>query len=141
DDEKNMARRIEKLEEVRNLIYGQALVKQLELIDALQQLGIEYHFNKEIKDILATTFASLEKISMMLSKNLYATALLFRILREHGFYVSQDEPQLQEDVAHALELPLNRRMRRLHTRWFIDAYKEDSMHPALLELAMLDFNA
>ncbi|XP_038972277.1 terpene synthase 10-like [Phoenix dactylifera] len=201
DDAKN-AQRIEKLKEVRNLIDEEALVRQLELIDALQQLGIEYHFDKEIKDILATTFASLENISMMLSENLYATALLFRVLREHGFHVSQDifrsfkdekgrfkaylcketkdilslyqisyyalegettldeardfttkhlknlnanlldEPYLQEDVAHALELPLNRRMRRLHTRWFIDAYKEeDSMHPVLLELAMLDFNA
>ncbi|CAL9072874.1 unnamed protein product [Musa acuminata var. zebrina] len=51
------------------------------------------------------------------------------------------EPHLREHVAHALELPLNWRMPRLQTRWFIEAsQREAKMNPVLLELAKLDFN-
>lgn len=52
-----------------------------------------------------------------------------------------NDSRLKEHVVHALELPLHWRMERLHTRWFIDEYKVDKqMRPALLELAVLDFN-
>ena len=51
------------------------------------------------------------------------------------------EPRFREHVAHALELPLNWRMERIHTRWFIETYQsEATMNPLLLELAKLDFN-
>ena len=44
-------------------------------------------------------------------------------------------------ISHALELPLHWRMRRLETRWFIDAYEtRKDMNPILLELAKLDYN-
>ncbi|KAG9136619.1 hypothetical protein Leryth_020267 [Lithospermum erythrorhizon] len=44
-------------------------------------------------------------------------------------------------VKHALDLPLNWRMQRLETKWFIKMYeKMESMNPILLELAILDFN-
>jgi (-)-alpha-terpineol synthase len=49
--------------------------------------------------------------------------------------------KLKEHVTHALDLPLNWRMERLQTRWFIDQYKaDDCVRPALWELAVLDFN-
>ena len=52
-----------------------------------------------------------------------------------------DNSRMKEQVAHALELPLNWRMQRLHTRWFIEQYKiDEQIRPALLELAVLDFN-
>ncbi|XP_065002142.1 monoterpene synthase 7, chloroplastic-like [Musa acuminata AAA Group] len=51
------------------------------------------------------------------------------------------EPHLRKHVAHALELPLNWKMPRLQTRWFIEAsQREAKMNPVLLELAKLDFN-
>ncbi|KAJ8461498.1 hypothetical protein OPV22_034424 [Ensete ventricosum] len=51
------------------------------------------------------------------------------------------EPRFRKHVAHALELPLNWRMQRIQTRWFIEAYQgEATMNPLLLELAKLDFN-
>ncbi|CAL9072970.1 unnamed protein product [Musa acuminata var. zebrina] len=50
------------------------------------------------------------------------------------------EPHLVEHVAHALELPLNRRMPG-YDQWFIEAsQREAKMNPVLLELAKLDFN-
>ncbi|CAD5173344.1 unnamed protein product [Musa acuminata subsp. malaccensis] len=188
-------------EDVKQLIYmKKEIEEQLQLIDHLQQLGVAYHFKEDIKDALGTIYGSVEKVNMLLKDNLHATALMFRLLREHGFAVSEGvfyrfmdekgnlkvslrhqteglvslyeashlakegehvleeatnfttkqlkslmegslEPHLREHVAHALELPLNCRMPRLQTRWFIEAsQREAKMNPVLLELAKLDFN-
>ncbi|KAJ8485843.1 hypothetical protein OPV22_018328 [Ensete ventricosum] len=200
--EEDNARRMGKLtEDVKQLIYmKKGIEDQLQLIDHLQQLGVAYHFKEDIKDALGTIYGSMEEVNMLLKDNLHATALMFRLLREHGFAVSEGlfnrfidekgnlkaslrhqteglvslyeashlakegehvleeaidfttkqlkslmegslEPHLREHVAHALELPLNWRMPRLHTRWFIEACeREAKMNPVLLELAKLDFN-
>ncbi|CAL9128526.1 unnamed protein product [Musa textilis] len=51
------------------------------------------------------------------------------------------EPPFREHVAHALEHPLNWRMERIETRWFIEACQRvATVNPLLLELAKLDFN-
>lgn len=70
------------------LIDSKELLDQIELIDALQQLGVAYHFQEEIKNILTTIFLSLDDISSMIQNDLHATSLLFRLLRENGFHVS-----------------------------------------------------
>ncbi|URD95203.1 Myrcene synthase, chloroplastic [Musa troglodytarum] len=198
----DIARRMGKLtEDVKQLIYmKKGIEDQLQLIDHLQQLGVAYHFKEDIKDALGTIYGSMEQVNMLLKDNLHATALMFRLLREHGFAVSEGvfnrfmdekgnlkaslrhqteglvslyeasylakegehlleeatnfttkqlkslmegslEPHLRKHVAHALELPLNWRMPRLQTRWFIEAcQREAKMNPVLLELAKLDFN-
>uniref|UniRef100_A0A804IM73 Uncharacterized protein n=2 Tax=Musa acuminata subsp. malaccensis TaxID=214687 RepID=A0A804IM73_MUSAM len=200
--EEDNATRMGKLtEDVKQLIYmKKGIEDQLQLIDHLQQLGVAYHFKEDIKDALWTIYRSMEEVNMLLKDNLHATALMFRLLREHGFAVSEGvfyrfmddkgnlkaslrhqteglvslyeashlakegehvleeatnfttkqlkslmegslEPHLREHVAHALELPLNWRMPRLQTRWFIEAsQREAKMNPLLLELAKLDFN-
>ncbi|KAK8517267.1 hypothetical protein V6N12_032463 [Hibiscus sabdariffa] len=46
--------------------------QKLPFIDAVQRLGVSYHFEKEIED----------------DNDLYTTALRFRLLREHGSDVS-----------------------------------------------------
>ena len=47
----------------------------------------------------------------------------------------------REKAIHALEMPYHWRMRRLETRWYIDAYeKKHDMNLALMELAKIDFN-
>ena len=58
--------------------------KKLPLIDAVQRLGVYYHFEKEIEDALETVYHD----SNDLENDLYTTALRFRLLREHGFRVS-----------------------------------------------------
>ncbi|KAL5714215.1 hypothetical protein ACHQM5_016206 [Ranunculus cassubicifolius] len=51
------------------------------------------------------------------------------------------DSNLVEQVDHALDLPLNLRMIRLETRWYLDAYsRRKDVIPYLLELAKLDFN-
>ncbi|CAL9152011.1 unnamed protein product [Musa hybrid cultivar] len=200
--EEDNARRMGKLtEDVKQLIYmKKGMEEQLQLIDHLQLLGVAYHFKEDIKDAFGTIYGSVEKVNMLLKDNLHATSLMFRLLREHGFDVSEGvfyrfmdekgnlkaslrhqteglvslyeashlakegehvleeaknfttkqlkslmegslEPHLREHVAHALELPLNWRMPRLQTRWFIEAcQREANINPVLLELAKLDFN-
>ncbi|XP_042404674.1 myrcene synthase, chloroplastic-like [Zingiber officinale] len=48
---------------------------------------------------------------------------------------------LREQVAHALQIPLNWRLERVQHRWFIEACRgDDTINPLLLEFAELDFN-
>lgn len=48
---------------------------------------------------------------------------------------------LSEQVSHALELPLHRRIQRMEARWYIDAYaKRKDANRVLLDAARLDFN-
>ncbi|RRT39753.1 hypothetical protein B296_00041492 [Ensete ventricosum] len=90
-EEEQCAVRINKLEErvVKLIQEEKELEDQLQLIDHLQQLGVAYHFKDDIKDALGSIHGSLEDKSMLLKHNLHATALLFRLLRENGFDVSE----------------------------------------------------
>ncbi|MBA0634787.1 hypothetical protein Godav_029090, partial [Gossypium davidsonii] len=65
-------------------------LEKLELIDTLQRLGLSYHFEAEINKSSKNT--STDRISTVAWKrdNLYATALEFRLLRQHGYKVDQD---------------------------------------------------
>ncbi|CAI9770019.1 unnamed protein product [Fraxinus pennsylvanica] len=65
-------------------------LEQLELIDNLQRLGISYHFEDEIKQMLTIINKKYSKNHEPEIKDLYATALEFRLLRQHGFTVSQE---------------------------------------------------
>ncbi|XP_020100323.1 terpene synthase 10-like [Ananas comosus] len=199
------AKRLDELKmEVARMINEETVVvdDKLELIDALQQLGIDYHFEKEIKHALDSIFSKFDDIRMETKDNAYIIALLFRLLRGHGFRVSQDifdqfkdekgsfksnlsnqiknllslyeasylavdgedtliearnftiqhlknflscsshdSRKLRDYVVNALEQPLQWRVERFYTRWFIDAYeKEEKIRPQLLEFAKLDFN-
>ncbi|PNX69414.1 myrcene synthase chloroplastic-like, partial [Trifolium pratense] len=60
-------------------------VDQLEFIDVLQRLGVAYHFTDEIKNILDNIYNTQTSKS---KKNLHATALKFRLLRQHGYDIS-----------------------------------------------------
>ncbi|KAL0921626.1 hypothetical protein M5K25_008718 [Dendrobium thyrsiflorum] len=109
----------EKLKEkVRNLIdYDKknGIVELLEIVDALCQLGISYHFESEIKNVLSFLASSLGSLRNIIKNNLHGSALLFRLLREYNIKVAP--------------------------RWFIDAYeKQENMNPYLLDFAKLDFN-
>ncbi|EYU43517.1 hypothetical protein MIMGU_mgv1a020175mg, partial [Erythranthe guttata] len=62
--------------------------KKLELIDNLQRLGISYHFEEQIHQILSCLYNDGNKYYYQ--RDLYSAALGFRLLRQHGFSVSQD---------------------------------------------------
>ncbi|KAM4076883.1 hypothetical protein ACJW30_12G098400 [Castanea mollissima] len=64
-------------------------LEQLELIEILQRLGLSYHFEEEIKRILDGVYNNDHGGDTWKAENLYATALKFRLLRQHGYSVSQ----------------------------------------------------
>ncbi|KAK7324161.1 hypothetical protein VNO77_27684 [Canavalia gladiata] len=75
-------------EEVR-IMFGRLEnhLDQLEFIDELQRLGVAYHFTNEIKNILDNIY---KMDAFKRNKNLRATALEFRLLRQHGYDISTD---------------------------------------------------
>ncbi|XP_058219949.1 (-)-germacrene D synthase-like [Rhododendron vialii] len=67
--------------------------QQLELIDAIQRLGVAYHFETEIEKILHHIYETDHQIAQKNVNNdedLYMTALSFRLLRQQGYPVSCD---------------------------------------------------
>ncbi|XP_075104678.1 (-)-camphene/tricyclene synthase, chloroplastic-like isoform X1 [Nicotiana tabacum] len=86
--EKYMKRFNELKEEMKKMIMaeGSQELEKLELIDNLQRLGVSYHFKHEIMQILS----NINQHTSATRDSLYATALKFRLLREHGFHISQD---------------------------------------------------
>ncbi|KAK6156765.1 hypothetical protein DH2020_011013 [Rehmannia glutinosa] len=65
-------------------------VQQLEFIDDLQRLCLSYHFEDKIKHILNRIYLEHKYNCKNYEMDLYSTALEFRLLRQHGFRVSQD---------------------------------------------------
>lgn len=64
--------------------------RQLELIDDLQRLGLSDHFQNEFKEILNSVYLDNTYYkSGEADRDLYSTALAFRLLRQHGFQVAQ----------------------------------------------------
>nr|BAS30551.1 isoprene synthase [Ficus virgata] len=92
--------KVEKLEkEVKRMINKEdaSLMTTLELIDDIQRLGLGYRFEEEIREALER-ISSLEGFNSGIEKSLHATALGFRLLRQHGFnYVSQDISKIIKD--------------------------------------------
>ncbi|OMO83621.1 hypothetical protein COLO4_22402 [Corchorus olitorius] len=60
-------------------------LEKLELVDTLQRLGLGYKFEDEIKKILKDISADFSSVK----DNLNATAVGFRLLRQHGYNVNQ----------------------------------------------------
>ncbi|KAI4347913.1 hypothetical protein L6164_008687 [Bauhinia variegata] len=65
---------------------------QIELIDVLQRLGLAYHFEDQIQETLESLYNNISKGAKNIwnRDNLYATALAFRLLRQHRYHVSSD---------------------------------------------------
>lgn len=61
---------------------------KLELIDNLQRLGLGYCLDQEIKSTLTKIYED-QSNETLDRKDLHAVALRFRLLRQHGFNVSQ----------------------------------------------------
>lgn len=74
------------IEQVKMLLQRE---QRLELIDDLQKLGISCHFRHEIAQILNSKYLNKNEKD---EKDLYSTALRFRLLRQYGFIVSQGLP-------------------------------------------------
>lgn len=80
-------------EEVKKELFASAQnpFKQLSLIDAIQRLGVAYHLEEELEEILLHMFNTFSGHDHAYNEDgLYNTSLCFRIMRQHGFYISCD---------------------------------------------------
>ncbi|XP_075085642.1 sesquiterpene synthase 15b-like [Nicotiana tabacum] len=80
-------------EEVRKMLKmaPSKSLQKLDIINKIQLLGLAYHFEHEIEESLAYIYTSYEKwIGQVDESDLHAVALSFRLLRQHGYYVSSD---------------------------------------------------
>ncbi|XP_042377334.1 terpene synthase 10-like [Zingiber officinale] len=104
--------------------------------------NFEARCENQIRGLLSLYEASyLEKEGETLLKE----AMDFATEQLKGFMEEGSVPEaggLREQVAHALQLPLNWRLERVQHRWFIEACSsgDDTVNPLLLEFAKLDFN-
>jgi hypothetical protein len=82
---------IDKLKGVVRMMFNEVVdpLERLELIDILQRLGISYHFDDEIQKTLKGIYNANNGGEMCNKENIYATALEFRLLRQHGYSVPQ----------------------------------------------------
>jgi hypothetical protein len=92
-------------EEVRQILLAVAaasscdddLVQKLELVDTLQRLGVDYHFKKEIDDMLLAVYGDKDGGS----DNLYTAALRFYLLRKHGYGVTSGKKLFHYFIIYA----------------------------------------
>ncbi|KAK1396201.1 hypothetical protein POM88_006064 [Heracleum sosnowskyi] len=88
--EEKYAREVDELKDyVKRLIHAETDVPlaKLELLDTVQRLGLNYRFQNDVKQAVDVIYHN--STDAWLSDDLYSTALRFRILREHGYTVSQ----------------------------------------------------
>ncbi|KAL0357017.1 UNVERIFIED_CONTAM: (-)-alpha-terpineol synthase [Sesamum calycinum] len=98
-DERYLRRVSELKVEVKKMLVQEKemwTVEELELVDDLQKLGISYHFEDEINQMLGCLYEQKygggknNSDSEGKERDLYSTALEFRLLRQHGFSVPQE---------------------------------------------------
>lgn len=80
---------------ILNKVETRSLLSTLELIDDLQRLGIAYHFDDEISNVLEMTYYDhYETYDKWDDMDLNLKALGFRLLRQRGYQVSQGKIKL-----------------------------------------------
>lgn len=87
--DEGIKRRAEGLkEEIKRMLQNACEpLMELNLIDSIQRLGVAYHFEIEIEEKLERRYnAWIDGVDD--GEDLYAVALQFRLLRQHGYNVS-----------------------------------------------------
>lgn len=83
---------IETLKEETRSMLGAAcersLAEKLNLIDTVERLGLAYHFEKQIDDMLDQIYKEDPNFEGHEYNDLYTCALQFRMLRQHGYNIS-----------------------------------------------------
>ncbi|KAL0422441.1 UNVERIFIED_CONTAM: (R)-limonene synthase [Sesamum latifolium] len=169
--DKRYLRRVSELKvEVKKMLVREKEVSSveelLEVIDELQRIGISYHFEDEINQILGCLdidyfrnekgdfdpnlgndtkgLLQLYEASFMSTqgeKTLDVAREFATIFLHKNFDGNIDDENLALLVRPCSGAPIHWRVERPNTRWFIEAYeRRPDVNPLVLELAKLDFN-
>lgn len=76
------------ISEIKHTLNGSSMdsLSRLKLVDAIERLGLKRHFQEEIKTNVEIVYRN---VSNKYNEDLYATALRFRVLRQHGYLISE----------------------------------------------------
>ncbi|PWA97886.1 terpenoid cyclases/protein prenyltransferase alpha-alpha toroid [Artemisia annua] len=85
--DKELKEKVRKELVITDLIELAQHVKLLELIDAVQRLGVAYHFEEEIEECLKYIYVQYGD-QWISNNDLQSTSLWFRLLRQQGFDIS-----------------------------------------------------
>ncbi|OIT38732.1 viridiflorene synthase [Nicotiana attenuata] len=78
-------------EETRSMLAAaceRSLTEKLNLIDTVERLGLAYHFEKQIEDMLDQIYKADPNFEGHQYNDLYTCTLQFRMLRQHGYNIS-----------------------------------------------------
>ncbi|KAJ8765402.1 hypothetical protein K2173_012099 [Erythroxylum novogranatense] len=108
--------KVDKLkEDVRAMLVNKTMnrLDQLELVDTIQRLGVDYVFENEIRTILGRIYNDKKHTNASSNNDLYTEALEFRLLRQHGFKVPQEVFNIFKDSQDNFEACLCEDMKGL----------------------------
>lgn len=92
-------------DEVRTMLVAAGInktaVDKLNLINTVERLGVSYHFEKEVEEQLEEMFNTHAKFENNGDYDLFTTALLFRIFRQHGYNISSGNYTLYRGLSHS----------------------------------------
>ncbi|KAG5554247.1 hypothetical protein RHGRI_011942 [Rhododendron griersonianum] len=127
--------RIEQLKEkVREMIVASAdkPSQKLSLIDAIQRLGVGYHFETEIETTLQHIYETYHEMAN--DEDLYTVALSFRVLRQQGYPISCDVfNKLKDNEGKFKESLIGdvRGLLSLYEATYLSVHQEDILDEAL----------
>ncbi|XP_057996017.1 probable terpene synthase 6 [Hevea brasiliensis] len=130
-------RRVETLKEkVKDMLMADASnpIKKIELINLLCRLGLSYHFEREIEEQLIHIFNWVPQLFDENDYDLYTTALLFQVLRQHGFKMTCDVFKKFKDSNGEFKKSIIKDVRgilSLYEASFMSVHGEDILDEAL----------
>ncbi|XP_021909815.1 (-)-germacrene D synthase-like, partial [Carica papaya] len=88
DDRRKYDNLKEEVKQILILVVDKPLREKLVLIDTIQQLGVAYHFEREINEILKQIYETQLDLDIINdSDDLYNISLLFQLLKQQGYKV------------------------------------------------------
>ncbi|KAK9275730.1 hypothetical protein L1049_022998 [Liquidambar formosana] len=131
-----MAKQIEELKDEvrRKLVITSAdkLLEKVNMIDAIQRLGLAYHFETEIEEALEHIYLTYHEENNDESDDLYHVALRFRLLRQQGYPISCEMfSKFKDNNAYGNFLGDVRGMLSLYEATHLRVHGEDILDQAL----------
>ncbi|XP_014506576.1 (3S,6E)-nerolidol synthase 1-like [Vigna radiata var. radiata] len=83
----------EKVEVVKNEVWktvDESSFEGLCMIDVMQRLNIDYHFQDEIETFLGKQYANYSSVGSGYGNHIHEIALRFRLSRQHGYFVPEE---------------------------------------------------